>query len=73
MYQLERRGHRDGYAMKDVDGEYLRDQERHAREGEGWIWHNMPKELETDFDLDDVLERWKEHSPVSPLSPLLTI
>jgi len=63
MYQLERRGHRDGYAMKDVDGEYLRDQERHASEGEDWIWHGMPKELETDLDLDDVLERWKKYSP----------
>jgi hypothetical protein len=65
VYQIERRGHRDGYAMKDVDGEFLRDQDRQAREGKDWIWHGMPKELETDFDLDDVLERWKKYSPVS--------
>lgn len=65
MYQLERRGHRDGYAMRDVDGEFLRDQERHAAEGRSWIWHGMPKELETDLELDDVLERWRKHSPVS--------
>lgn len=63
MYQLERRGHRDGYAMRDVDGEFLRDQERHAAEGRSWIWHGMPKELETDLELDDVLERWRKHSP----------
>lgn len=74
MYQIERRGHRDGYAMKDVEGEFLRDQERHAEEGKDWIWHDMPKELETDLDLDDVLEKWKEHSPVSTfaLSPSLS-
>ncbi|KAB5580869.1 putative pyroglutamyl peptidase type I [Coniochaeta sp. 2T2.1] len=63
MYQLERRGHRDGYCMKDVDGQLLNDQARHAAEGENWIWHNMPTELETDFDLEDVLSRWKKHSP----------
>ncbi|OIW35421.1 putative pyroglutamyl peptidase type I [Coniochaeta ligniaria NRRL 30616] len=63
MYQLECRGHRDGYAMKDVDGQFLGDQERHAAEGEDWIWHAMPKELETDLDVHDVLERWKKHSP----------
>jgi len=64
VYQIERRGHRDGYAMKDVDGEYLGDQDRRVREGDDWIWHGMPKEVETDCDLDDVLERWQKYSPV---------
>ncbi|KAK1769410.1 putative pyroglutamyl peptidase type I [Phialemonium atrogriseum] len=62
-YSVERRGHRDGYALKDVDGELLKDQDRRLREGEDWVWHGMPKEMETDFDLDDVLGRWKKHSP----------
>lgn len=63
QFVAERRGHRDGYAMKDVDGEFLRDQERRTREGKNWIWHGLPKELVTDLDLDDVLKRWKAHCP----------
>ncbi|KAF6840360.1 Pyroglutamyl-peptidase 1 [Colletotrichum musicola] len=63
FYSVERRGHRDGYAFPDVDGRKLEDEERHAKEGEDWVWHGMPGEIETDFDLDDVLERWKGHSP----------
>lgn len=70
-YSVERRGHRDGYALKDVDGELLKDQDRRLREGKDWVWHNMPKEMETDFDLDDVLGRWKKHSPVSLCCPPL--
>ncbi|KAK1755060.1 Pyroglutamyl-peptidase 1 [Echria macrotheca] len=62
VYKIERRGHRDGYAMKDVDGEFLRDQERRAREGRGWVWYGMPGELETDLDLDDVLGRWRGYA-----------
>ncbi|KAK0731127.1 putative pyroglutamyl peptidase type I [Lasiosphaeris hirsuta] len=63
VYSIERRGHREGYAMKDVDGEFLKDQERKTREGKKWVWDGVPKELETDFDLDDVLVRWKKNSP----------
>ncbi|KXX81873.1 Pyroglutamyl-peptidase 1 [Madurella mycetomatis] len=62
-YSIERRGHRDGYDMKDVDGELLRDDERRAREGKDWVWEGMPEELVTDFDLEDVLARWKGNSP----------
>lgn len=65
-YSLERRGHRDGYALKDVDGELLKDQDRRLKEGKDWVWHGMPKEIETDLDLDDILDRWTRHSPVSP-------
>ncbi len=64
QFVIERRGHRDGYAMKDVDGEFLKDQERRVKEGKNWIWDGTPKELETDLDLDDVLARWKGHCPV---------
>ncbi|KAK5658769.1 hypothetical protein OQA88_1580 [Cercophora sp. LCS_1] len=59
FYSIERRGHRDGYAMKDVDGQFLNDQERRIKEGENWIWAGLPTELETDLVLDDVLVRWK--------------
>ncbi|KAK3393729.1 hypothetical protein B0H63DRAFT_25746 [Podospora didyma] len=63
FYSIERRGHRDGYAMKDVDNEFLKDQERRNREGKDWVWDGEPKELLTELDLDDVLKRWKTHSP----------
>jgi hypothetical protein len=65
MWCIERRGHRDGYALRDVDGELLGDGERRAREGDEWIWHGLPAELQSDLNVDDVLERWKGHSPVS--------
>ncbi|POR39652.1 Pyroglutamyl-peptidase 1 [Tolypocladium paradoxum] len=61
FYQIERRGHRTGYKSLDVDGERLEDEDDGCR-GEGWIWHGMPDEIETDLDLQDVLERWQGHS-----------
>lgn len=93
FYSVERRGHRDGYAMRDVDGELLRDDEERERErgrgrgrreekgeggdeggnegegenrgtGGGWVWEGLPAELLTDFDLDDVLARWRGYCPV---------
>ncbi|KAK3941499.1 putative pyroglutamyl peptidase type I [Diplogelasinospora grovesii] len=63
FYCIERRGHRDGYALKDVDGEFLGDQNRRVKEGKDWVWDGVPKELLSDLDVDDVLERWKKHSP----------
>jgi pyroglutamyl-peptidase len=64
-YSIERRGHRDGYTMRDVDGELLGDDSRRLREGKDWIWDGMPAEILTDLDMEDVLRRWKMHSPVS--------
>lgn len=64
VYSLERRGHRDGYGAKDVDGKLLEDEERHAKQGDQWIWHGVPQELLTDFDIDDVYRRWLDRSPV---------
>lgn len=63
-HSIERRGHRDGYRGLDVDGLPLSDEERHAREGDKWIWHGLPHEIETDLLLDDVLDRWKGYVPV---------
>lgn len=64
-YSIERRGHRDGYSMKDVCGEFLKDQPRKVREGKDWAFDGVPAELETDLDLDDVLQRWKANCPAS--------
>ena len=74
-YALERRGHRSGYWMRDVDGVILGDEskkgrwnisreEKSDREGEGWIWKDCPEELVTDVDVDDVWRRWKGALPV---------
>ncbi|KAI1369509.1 hypothetical protein F5Y08DRAFT_292185 [Xylaria arbuscula] len=63
VYALERRGHRDGYNAPDVDGKYLEDEKKHAEQGEKWIWHGVPEELVTDFDMEDVHRRWVQRSP----------
>ncbi|WYZ34562.1 hypothetical protein EsH8_I_000838 [Colletotrichum jinshuiense] len=63
FYSVERRGHRDGYTFPDVDGNRLDDEDRRKEEGDDWVWHGMPHEIETNLDLDDVLARWKTHSP----------
>lgn len=64
FYSVERRGHRDGYAMKDVDDELLGDGARRAKEQENWIWHGLPHELLSDCDIDDVWKRWRLALPV---------
>jgi len=64
FYSVERRGHRDGYAMRDVDGELLGDERGKAKRGEGeWVWEGCPDELLSDFDIDDVWMRWKSSLP----------
>ncbi|KAI3337851.1 hypothetical protein F4824DRAFT_461958 [Ustulina deusta] len=63
VYSIERRGHRDGYGAKDVDGRFLEDESAHAELGERWIWHGVPRELSSDFDVDDVHRRWVGRSP----------
>lgn len=63
FYSLERRGHRDGYLSKDVDGKLLGEDEG---DGHGtWKREGLPEEIETDVDLDDVWRRWKQALPVS--------
>ncbi|ETS87689.1 hypothetical protein PFICI_01517 [Pestalotiopsis fici W106-1] len=62
-YSIERRGHRDGYRHRDVDGKYLDDEKRREREGDDWIWHGVPDELLTDLDIEDIYKRWVRRSP----------
>ncbi|KAM4054913.1 pyroglutamyl peptidase domain-containing protein [Hirsutella rhossiliensis] len=61
FYHIERKAHRTGYASPDVDGKKLDDQDE-AKRGDDWIWHGLPDEIETDLDLDNVLQRWQGHS-----------
>lgn len=63
-YSVERRGHRDGYDMQDVDGRLLKDDERREKEGDGWVWAGMPKEILSDMNVDDIWRRWRTALPV---------
>ncbi|KAI8961723.1 peptidase [Daldinia sp. FL1419] len=65
VYSIERRGHRDGYDKYDVDGQLLRDEQRHKLEGDKWIWHDVPEELTTDLEIGKIYKRWVERSPIS--------
>ena len=65
FYQIERRGHRDGYRAPDVDGRLLGDEQEGGGHGEDWVWRGCPAELETELDMPGVLARWKSHIPVS--------
>jgi hypothetical protein len=64
FYSVERRGHRDGYMMTDVDGVVLGDEKEQYKggkdkEGREWVWEGCPVELETGCDIDDVWKRWR--------------
>jgi pyroglutamyl-peptidase len=67
FYSVERRGHRDGYVMRDVDNEFLGDAERRKQEGEKWIWNGLPEELLSSVAIDDVWRRWRTTLPVCAL------
>lgn len=62
VYQIETRGHRTGYKSLDVDGKHL--DELDGKRDESWIWHNLPDELRTDLNIQDIWERWQQHSSV---------
>lgn len=64
-YSVERRGHRDGYKHKDVDGNLLEDEKRREAEGDDWVWNGTPEELLTDLDIEDIYKKWVDRSPVS--------
>jgi hypothetical protein len=62
-YSVERRGHRDGYVMRDVDDELLGDTEK-KEAGENWAWEGMPEEILSDTNIDDIWRRWRTALPV---------
>ncbi|KAG0650699.1 Pyroglutamyl aminopeptidase I [Hyphodiscus hymeniophilus] len=62
FYCVERRGHRDGYVMKDVDGELLGDEERKER-GEKCEWDNMPEEILSGLNIEDIWKKWRVALP----------
>ena len=70
MWQIERRGHRQGYKSKDVDGKLLDDEAEGGHSSE-WVWYGCPDELETELDTVDVMKRWQASSPVSRPLPSL--
>ncbi|RFU31332.1 hypothetical protein B7463_g5027, partial [Scytalidium lignicola] len=59
-YSAERLAHRDGYAMRDVDGELLKDEEK---KGEEFFWHGLPEKIETMVDVDEIWRGWKKSLP----------
>ncbi|KAF7940007.1 uncharacterized protein EAE98_000134 [Botrytis deweyae] len=63
FYSCERRGHRDGYFMKDVDGSVLNDEYNKIKEGDDWVWHDCPGELLTSLPFDKMFRQWKEACP----------
>ncbi|CCC09390.1 hypothetical protein SMACR_05193 [Sordaria macrospora] len=60
-WAIERLAHRDGYALRDVDGEFLRDKDNQLRDD--WVWKGCPTELRTDLDLDVILKKWRGYAP----------
>ncbi|EMR70692.1 putative pyroglutamyl peptidase type protein [Eutypa lata UCREL1] len=63
VYSLERLAHRDGYRLKDVDGNFLGDEERREKEGDKWVWNDTPTELTTELDIKEIYKSWVERSP----------
>ncbi|KAK4128874.1 peptidase C15, pyroglutamyl peptidase I-like protein, partial [Parathielavia appendiculata] len=63
FYSIERRGHRDGYRMPDVDGQVPQDGTAKKEDGKEETKGLLPGELESDFDVEDVLERWRGYAP----------
>lgn len=62
-YSLEQLGHRDDYKIRDLDGAVpVQDQD-----SPDWPWNNVPSQLTTDLDVQDVHRRWNKHLPVSRL------
>ncbi|KAK4171856.1 putative peptidase [Triangularia setosa] len=63
-YSIERRGHKSGYDMGDVDGKPLAElDDEMARNNVPHPWEGLPEELLSDLEMEDVLERWRRHSP----------
>lgn len=64
QWVIERRGHRTGYKTLDGEGNILQDQLPGMQERDDWVWKDMPEEIQTDLDLQDILMRWQSRSPL---------
>ena len=60
-YALERVGRRDGYYLRDVDDQLLGDTAADRADPQ-WEWYGVPAALESDLDLDAVLQRWRDYT-----------
>ncbi|KAG9243844.1 hypothetical protein BJ878DRAFT_422704 [Calycina marina] len=58
-YSVERRGHRDGYKLSDVDGKTLACCADKDHMCPVPYWDDMPAELLSDCDIDDTWCRWR--------------
>jgi pyroglutamyl-peptidase len=58
FYSVERRGHRDGYEMRDVDGKRPGETKERGKE-----WDGLPGELLTDASINDTWLRWRAALP----------
>jgi len=67
FYSVEKCGHRDGYAIPDVDGKLCEDKKR--SEGKKWVWEGCPEKIVTDVDIDDVWRRWRCELPDVDIRP----
>lgn len=61
-YQIERRAHRRGYRNADVDSELPEEGTDGRPDDPDWIWHDLPDEIISDLDIDDVHKRWQAYS-----------
>ncbi|KAK0667193.1 hypothetical protein QBC41DRAFT_396435 [Cercophora samala] len=63
-YAIERRAHKQPYTMGDVDNNLLSDLDADlARHNIPHPWEDLPEEILSDLDMEDVLRRWRDHSP----------
>ncbi|KAK0729103.1 hypothetical protein B0T21DRAFT_403055 [Apiosordaria backusii] len=64
-YSIERRAHKSGYDMGDVDGQKLSElDDEMARNNIPHPWEGLPDELLSDLNMEDVLTRWRLYSPL---------
>lgn len=62
-YSIERRAHRDGYLMLDVDCMACPDLTERTVQGKNWIWYGLPEEILSDIHVDDTWNRWRALTP----------
>ncbi|KAI6250561.1 Pyroglutamyl-peptidase 1 [Erysiphe necator] len=58
-YSIERRAHRDGYLMLDVDCMACPDLTERTAQGKNWIWYGLPEEILSEIHVYDTCNRWR--------------